>query len=104
MPRLMHHAARWRETWNSAGRCRWHCGIVACISWALRVWFAGPSIRRASPRFCTWPDRCLKCARSHAVFAGTVLNFLCVLLVFSIVLVIPALILPLITLISRLSG
>ena len=44
------------------------------------------------------------CARSHAVFAGTVLNFLCVLLVFSIVLVIPALILPLITLISRLSG
>jgi len=43
-------------------------------------------------------------ARSHAVFAGTVLNFLCVLLVFSIVLVIPALILPLITLISRLSG
>jgi type II secretory pathway component PulF len=43
-------------------------------------------------------------ARSHAAFAGTVLNFLCVLLVISIVLVIPALILPLITLISRLSG
>jgi type II secretory pathway component PulF len=43
-------------------------------------------------------------ARSHAAFAGTVLNFLCVLLVFSIVLVIPAFMLPLITLISRLSG
>ncbi len=43
-------------------------------------------------------------ARSQAVFAGTVLNFLCVLLVFSVVLVIPALILPLITLISKLSG
>jgi general secretion pathway protein F len=43
-------------------------------------------------------------ARSHAAFAGTVLTFLCVLLVFSIVLSIPALILPLITLISKLSG
>lgn len=43
-------------------------------------------------------------ARSHSTFSGTVVSVLCVLLVLSIVMVIPALFLPLITLISRLSG
>ena len=43
-------------------------------------------------------------ARSQATFVGIVLNFLCVLLVFSMALVVPALVVPLITLISRLSG
>jgi type II secretory pathway component PulF len=43
-------------------------------------------------------------ARSQATFVGIVLNFLCVLLIFSMALVVPALIVPLITLISRLSG
>jgi type II secretory pathway component PulF len=42
--------------------------------------------------------------RSYSSFVGTVLNVLCVLLVFQMVLVVPALFLPLITLISRLSG
>ena len=43
-------------------------------------------------------------ARSYSGFAGTVLTFLCVLVVFFMITVIPALFLPLITLISRLSG
>jgi type II secretory pathway component PulF len=42
--------------------------------------------------------------RSYSSFVGTVLNVFCVLLVFQMVLVVPALFLPLITLISRLSG
>jgi type II secretory pathway component PulF len=42
--------------------------------------------------------------RSYSTFVGTVLNVICVLLVFQMVLVVPALFLPLITLISRLSG
>jgi type II secretory pathway component PulF len=43
-------------------------------------------------------------ARSQATFVGIVLNFLCVLLIFSLALIVPALVVPLITLISRLSG
>jgi general secretion pathway protein F len=43
-------------------------------------------------------------ARSHSTFVGTVFNVLCVLLVLAMVMVIPALFLPLITLISKLSG
>jgi general secretion pathway protein F len=43
-------------------------------------------------------------ARSRAAFAGTVLSVLCIFPVFSVVLFIPALFLPLFTLISRLSG
>jgi general secretion pathway protein F len=42
--------------------------------------------------------------RSYSTFVGTVLNVICVLLVFQMALVVPALFLPLITLISRLSG
>lgn len=42
--------------------------------------------------------------RSYATFVGTVLNVLCVLIVFQMVWFVPALFLPLITLISRLSG
>jgi hypothetical protein len=42
--------------------------------------------------------------RAYATFAGTVLNVLCVLVVFQMVWFVPALFLPLITLISRLSG
>jgi type II secretory pathway component PulF len=42
--------------------------------------------------------------RSYSTFVGTVLNVICVLLVFQMVLIVPALFLPLITLISRLSG
>jgi general secretion pathway protein F len=42
--------------------------------------------------------------RSYSAFVGTVLNVLCVLIVFQMVMVVPALFLPLITLISRLSG
>ena len=43
-------------------------------------------------------------ARSQASFVGVVLNFFCVLMVFGMALVVPALVLPLITLISRLAG
>jgi len=43
-------------------------------------------------------------ARSHSIFVGTVLNVLCALIVLAIVMVVPALFIPLITLISRLSG
>jgi general secretion pathway protein F len=43
-------------------------------------------------------------ARSRATFAGAVVSVACVILVFSLILIIPALFLPLITLISRLSG
>ena len=43
-------------------------------------------------------------ARSQSAFVGIVLNFLCVLMVFCMVLVVPALFVPLITLITRLSG
>jgi type II secretory pathway component PulF len=42
--------------------------------------------------------------RAYASFMGTVLNVLCVLIVFQMVWFVPALFLPLITLISRLSG
>jgi general secretion pathway protein F len=42
--------------------------------------------------------------RSYSTFVGTALNVICVLLVFSMVLVVPALFMPLINLISRLSG
>jgi general secretion pathway protein F len=42
--------------------------------------------------------------RSYATFVGTVLNVLCVLIVFQMVMFVPALFVPLITLISRLSG
>ena len=43
-------------------------------------------------------------ARAQSTFVGIVLNFLCVLMVFGMVLIVPALFMPLITLISRLSG
>ncbi len=43
-------------------------------------------------------------ARSQSAFVGVVLNFACVILVFCMVLVVPALFVPLITLISRLAG
>jgi general secretion pathway protein F len=43
-------------------------------------------------------------ARSRATFAGAVVSVICVILVLSLILVIPGLFLPLITLISRLSG
>jgi general secretion pathway protein F len=43
-------------------------------------------------------------ARSQSTFVGIVLNFLCVLLIFGMALIVPALIVPLITLISRLAG
>jgi general secretion pathway protein F len=43
-------------------------------------------------------------ARSQSTFTGTAVSVLCVLLVLGIVMVIPGLFLPLITLISRLSG
>jgi general secretion pathway protein F len=43
-------------------------------------------------------------ARSSSTFAGTVVSVLCVFLVLSMVMIIPALFLPLITLIGRLSG
>ncbi len=42
--------------------------------------------------------------RSYSTFVGTVLNVICVLVVFQMALFVPALFLPLITLISRLSG
>ena len=43
-------------------------------------------------------------ARSNSTFAGTVVSVLCVLMVMGMVMIIPALFLPLITLISKLSG
>jgi general secretion pathway protein F len=43
-------------------------------------------------------------ARSHATFVGAVLNVLCMLLVLSMLVVVPGLFAPLITLISRLAG
>jgi general secretion pathway protein F len=43
-------------------------------------------------------------ARSHSTFVGAVLNVLCMMLVLSMLVVVPALFSPLITLISRLSG
>jgi type II secretory pathway component PulF len=43
-------------------------------------------------------------ARSSSTFVGSVLTFICVMGVLTMVLLIPALILPLVTLISRLSG
>jgi type II secretory pathway component PulF len=43
-------------------------------------------------------------ARTHSALVGAVMNVLCVLLVMSMVMVVPALFVPLITLISRLSG
>jgi general secretion pathway protein F len=43
-------------------------------------------------------------ARAHSTFVGTVFNVLCVILVLAMVMVIPALFIPLITLISKLSG
>jgi type II secretory pathway component PulF len=43
-------------------------------------------------------------ARTHSTLVGAVLNVLCALLVMSMVMVVPALFVPLVTLISRLSG
>lgn len=43
-------------------------------------------------------------ARSQSTFVGVALNFLCVIMVFCMILIVPALFMPLITLISRLSG
>ena len=43
-------------------------------------------------------------AQSYSAFAGTVLNVACVLMVFLMIMVIPGLFMPLISLISRLSG
>jgi type II secretory pathway component PulF len=43
-------------------------------------------------------------SRTHASFSGTVLTVLCVLLIFAMMMVVPALFLPLINLISKLSG
>jgi type II secretory pathway component PulF len=43
-------------------------------------------------------------ARTHSTLVGAVLNVLCVLLVLSMVMIVPALFVPLINLISRLSG
>jgi general secretion pathway protein F len=43
-------------------------------------------------------------ARSYSAFVGTVLNVLCAVLVFGMILIVPALFAPLFTLISRLAG
>jgi hypothetical protein len=47
---------------------------------------------------------CESRARTHSMLVGAILNVLCALLVLSLVMVVPALFVPLITLISRLSG
>jgi hypothetical protein len=43
-------------------------------------------------------------ARTHTTLVGAVMNVLCALLVMAMVMVVPALFVPLISLISRLSG
>ena len=55
---------------------------------------------------CTWPARCSKArASAHATFAGTVLGVLAVMLIlWGLFTIVGGLILPLVTLISKLSG
>ena len=72
-------------------------GLPRLVRWAEKQEGLPEVLHMAGAMF---ESRC----RSYSTFVGTVLNVFCVLLVFQMVLFIPALFLPLITLISRLSG
>ena len=72
-------------------------GLSSLLSWAERDKNLPEMLHMAGTMFETR-------ARSHSTFTGTAVTVLCVLLVLGMLTVIPALFLPLITLISRLSG
>jgi type II secretory pathway component PulF len=72
-------------------------GLPSLLRWAERDKSLSEVLHMAGRMFETR-------ARSHSTFTGTAVTVLCVLLVLGMLMVIPALFLPLITLISRLSG
>jgi type II secretory pathway component PulF len=72
-------------------------GLPGLLRWAERDKSLSEVLHMAGTMFETR-------ARSHSTFAGTAVTVLCVLLVLGMLMVIPALFLPLFTLISRLSG
>jgi general secretion pathway protein F len=72
-------------------------GLPRLVAWAEKEESLAEVLHMAGSMFETR-------ASSYSTFVGTVLNVICVLLVFGMVLIIPALFMPLISLISRLSG
>jgi len=72
-------------------------GLPSLLRWAERDKSLSEVLHMAGTMFETR-------ARAHSTFTGTAVTVLCVLLVLGMLTVIPALFLPLITLISRLSG
>jgi type II secretory pathway component PulF len=72
-------------------------GLPSLLRWAERDKSLAEVLHMAGTMFETR-------ARAHSTFTGTAVTVLCVLLVLGMLTVIPALFLPLITLISRLSG
>ncbi len=80
-----------------AARPRFPIGLARLLRWAENQKSVPEVLHMAGSMFEAR-------ARGQSTFVGIVLNFLCVLMVFGIVLVVPALITPLIVLIAKLSG
>ena len=80
-----------------AGRRRFPIGLPRLVRWAENQKSVPEVLHMAGSIFEAR-------ARAQSTFVGVVLNFLCVIMVFCMILVVPALFTPLMTLISRLSG
>jgi type II secretory pathway component PulF len=82
---------------SMAARQRFPIGLARLLRWAENQKSVPEVLHMAGEMFEAR-------ARAQSTFVGVILNFLCVLMVFCMVLIVPALFTPLITLISRLSG
>jgi type II secretory pathway component PulF len=80
-----------------AARSRFPIGLARLLRWAENQKSVPEVLHMAGSMFEAR-------ARAQSKFVGIVLNFLCVLMVFCMILIVPALFTPLITLISRLAG
>ena len=80
-----------------ASRSRFPIGLARLLRWAENQKSIPEVLHMAGSMFEAR-------ARAQARFVGIVLNFLCVLVVFGIILAVPALFTPLITLIVRLAS
>ncbi len=80
-----------------AARQRFPIGLARLLRWAENQKSVPEVLHMAGAMFEAR-------ARAQSTFVGVILNFLCVLMVFCMILVVPALFVPLVTLISKLSG
>jgi general secretion pathway protein F len=80
-----------------AGRRRFHSGLPRLLRWAEKEMSLPDVLHMAGTMYEAR-------AKAQATFLGAVLRVLCVFLVLSMMSIVPALFIPLITLISKLSG